>query len=153
MVTLALPARRGHSYCLARMLIRYSVPWMEYHLCNYSRLTTTQSIDSETQSGDGQEVLVTRRTPSSLALATHHLSTVSFTTPLRPGGSPKAILLRPKFTHIGLGLIAMVVLTAIAAPGVLLGVVVGEAELGITLSATIAGTFALAGKLRGGHAR
>lgn len=47
----------------------------------------------------------------------------------------------------------MVVLLAIAAPGVLLGVMVGEAELGITLSATIAGTFALAGKLRGGHAR
>lgn len=145
------------SVMMARTLEMYhrKQPWWSHWLCQpvADIATILRSIDSETQSGDGQEVLVTRRTPLSLALATHHLSTMSFTAPLRPGGSPKAILLRPKFTHIGLGLISMVVLLAIAAPGVLLGVMVGEAELGITLSATIAGTFALAGKLRGGHAR
>lgn len=64
-------------------------------------------------------------------------------------GSHKAILLRPKLSSIGLGVVSLGILLAIAAPGVLVGVIVGQAELGITLSAAIAGTLALAGNLHG----
>lgn len=49
----------------------------------------------------------------------------------------------------GLALAVVAVLLAIMAPGVLLGVIVGQAEIGITLSAAIAGTFALAENFRG----
>ncbi|KAK2615962.1 hypothetical protein N8I77_002683 [Diaporthe amygdali] len=128
--------------------------WWSRWLCHpvVEIATIVRSVDSETQPGNGQEVLITRRTPSSLTLATRHMSAV-FEAPLGASGSPKAILLRPKLTRIGLCLVALAVLLAIVAPGVLLGVMVGQAELGITLSATIAGTFALADKLRGGRAR
>lgn len=88
-----------------------------------------------------------------MALAIHHMSAVGHGAPAGASGSPKAILLRPKLTHVGLGLVAVAILLAIMVPGVLLGVMAGKAEMGITLSATIAGTFALADKLRGGHTR
>lgn len=81
--------------------------------------------------------------------------TVSFCSSLGAFSSPKAILLHPRLSKIGLGLVTGTVLLAIVAPGLLLGVMLGQAEMGITLSAAIAGTFALAGNLRGQdrHAR
>ncbi|KAJ0119984.1 hypothetical protein J7T55_000834 [Diaporthe amygdali] len=129
-------------------------PWWSRWLCKpvVEIATILRSVDSETQSSNGQEVFVTRRSPSNLNLAIHQMS-AGLGSPLGASDSPKAILLRPKLTHTGLGLVAMAIILAIVAPGVLLGMMAGDAELGITLSATIAGTFALAGKLHGGHAR
>lgn len=75
--------------------------------------------------------------------------TVGFCSSLGTSSPPRAILLHPRLSQFGLLLATVTVLLAIVAPGVLLGLIVGQAELGITLSATIAGTFALAGKLRG----
>lgn len=74
--------------------------------------------------------------------------TVGFYSSLETSSPSRAILLHPRLSYIGLLLITVTVLLAIVAPGVLLGLIVGQAELGITLSAAIAGTFALAGKLR-----
>lgn len=50
-------------------------------------------------------------------------------------------------------LVTLAVLLAVVVPGVLVGVMVGQAEMGITLSAAIAGTFALHEKLRGGQSQ
>lgn len=110
-------------------------------------------MDSEIHITNGCEVLIARSSPSSFDQVAHHMFAFGF------GASPgaidplKAILLRPKLSYIGLGLVSLGVLLAAVAPGVLLGVLAQNAELGITLSAAIAGTFALAGNLRGkpGH--
>ena len=112
-------------------------------------------MDSEIHASNGREVLIARSSPTSLDQAAHHMLAVSFGASPGAVGPPKAILLRPKLSYIDLGLVSVGVLLAIVAPGVLLGVMARNAELGITLSAAIAGTFALAGKLRGqpGHYR
>lgn len=63
-------------------------------------------------------------------------------------------MIQPTLSHLGLGLATVIVVLIVVAPGLLVGVILGEAELGITLSAAIAGTVALAGNLRrqAGHA-
>lgn len=117
--------------------------------CTYAWLTGIQSVDSESQARHGQEVLVARNCTSSLGPPTRHMFTVDFCSSLGASSPPKAMLLHPKLSQIGLGFAIATVLLAIVIPGVLVGVVLGQAELGITLSAAIAGTFALAGNLRG----
>lgn len=105
-------------------------------------------MDSESDPDDGQQVFIRRNCPSSFDSAARHMFAVSFSPSLGVVDPPTAILIHPKLSNIGLGLTFVAVLLAIVAPGVLLGVIVGQAELGITLSAAIAGTFALAGNLR-----
>lgn len=77
------------------------------------------------------------------------MSAASFHNPVGANGCADAILLRPKLTYVGLCILAMTVLLAIVVPGALFGVMVGQAELGIALSAAITGVFALVGKTRG----
>lgn len=81
--------------------------------------------------------------------------TASFCSSLGASSPPKAIVVHSKLSNIGLGIATITVLLAIVTPGLLVGVMLGQAEMGITLSAAIAGTFALAGNLRGQdrHAR
>lgn len=105
-------------------------------------------MDSESDPDNGQQVFVRRNCPSSFNSATRHMFAVSFSPSLGVINTPRAILIHPKLSNIGLGLTFVTVLLAIVAPGVLLGVMMEQAELGITLSAAIAGTFALAGHLR-----
>ena len=57
--------------------------------------------------------------------------------------APKAILLKRELTSYGLSVIAFAVLLAVVSPGLLLGALTAKAELGIGLSAAIAGTLAL----------
>lgn len=92
---------------------------------------------------------MTRNCPSSFDPAPRHMFTVSFCSSLGASDPSRAILLHSRLSNTGLALAVVAVLLAIVAPGVLLGVIVGQAEIGITLSAAIAGTFALAENLRG----
>lgn len=77
------------------------------------------------------------------------MSAASFDPPVAANGSPIAILLRPKNPYVGLCILITAVLLAIVVPGALFGVMFGQAELGIALSAAITGLFALVGKLCG----
>lgn len=74
--------------------------------------------------------------------------TGSFCSSIGASSPQKAILVHPTLSYLGLSLTILAVMLIIVAPGVLIGVMLGKAELGITLSAAIAGTFALAGNLR-----
>lgn len=103
----------------------------------------------ENRPSQAQKVRITERHPSNLISATHHMSAASFHDPFGAHVFPDAILLRPKLTYVGLCILAVAVLLAIVIPGALFGVMVGQAELGIALSAAITGIFALVGKLRG----
>lgn len=77
------------------------------------------------------------------------MSAASFYNPVGVSDFPDAILLRLKLTYVGLCILAVAVLLAIVVPGALFGVMVGQAELGIALSAAITGIVALVGKLCG----
>lgn len=107
---------------------------------------TETHINIETQSSHGQEVRITERSPSNLTWATHHMSAVSFDAPVGADDSSIAILLKPRLTHFGMLTLTAAILLAIVVPGALFGVMVGQAELGIALSAAITGILALVGK-------
>lgn len=77
------------------------------------------------------------------------MSAVSFDASVGANDFPIAILLRSKLTYVGLCTLATAVLLAVVVPGALLGVMAGQAELGIGLSAAITGILALMGKLCG----
>lgn len=77
------------------------------------------------------------------------MSAASFHNPVGGNEFHDAILLRPKLTYVGLCILAVAVLLVIVVPGALFGVMVGQAELGIALSAAITGVLALVGKLCG----
>lgn len=100
-------------------------------------------------SGNGREVSITERDPSDLISATHEVSAASFRNSVGANGLPKAILLRPKLTYVGLCILAIAVLLTIVIPGVLLGVVAHQAELGVALSAAITAILTLVGKVCG----
>lgn len=62
--------------------------------------------------------------------------------------APRAILLRRELTDTGIVLLATAVVLIIVGPGVILGVLTKQAELGIGLSAAIAAVFGLVGLFR-----
>lgn len=111
-------------------------------------MTNTHVGDnSESQPSNGQEVIVTSSCLSAFDLAINHAFALDFWASPGGIGPARAILLQPKLSQTGLCLLTSPVLLAVVALGVILGMTPGQAELGITLSAVIAGTFALAGSL------